>query len=161
MKGLSSVKIVNAGASHGRRQERGLSSLLAEYSLSGRLPKRARKNSSLEEDGISALCPLIGQCVAESLGGGIRSREKINLWLLQIHVELAFLVGRIFVEVAAAAYWSVSISVRILGGLSSQPWRILEPLAWCGLSPLQCQISLSYVRHEWLRIWESQNLFSD
>ena len=33
----------------------------------------------LEEDGINALCPLIGQCVAESLGGGIDSREKIDL----------------------------------------------------------------------------------
>ena len=49
----------------------------------GRLPKRARKNSSLEEDGINALCPLIGQCVAESLGRGIDSWEKIDLWLLQ------------------------------------------------------------------------------
>ena len=32
---------------------------------------------------VNALCPLIGQCVAESLGGGIDSREKIDLWLLQ------------------------------------------------------------------------------
>ncbi len=32
---------------------------------SGRLPKRARKNSSLEEDGINALYPLIDQCVAK------------------------------------------------------------------------------------------------
>ena len=31
---LSPVKLVNAGAFRGRRQERGLSSLLAEYSLS-------------------------------------------------------------------------------------------------------------------------------
>ena len=36
------------------------------------------------EDGINAFCPLIGQCVAESLGRGIDSREKIDLWLLQI-----------------------------------------------------------------------------
>ena len=34
-----------------------------------RLPKRV-ENSSFEEDGINALCSLIGQCVAESLGGG-------------------------------------------------------------------------------------------
>ena len=33
-----------------------------------RLPKKTRKNSSLEEDGINALCPLIGPCLAESLG---------------------------------------------------------------------------------------------
>ena len=37
------------------------------------------KNSSLEEDGINAFCPLIGQCVAELLGGGIDLQEKINL----------------------------------------------------------------------------------
>ena len=49
----------------------------------GRLPKRARKNSSLEEGGINALRSLIGQSVAESLSEGIDSREKINLWLLQ------------------------------------------------------------------------------
>ena len=67
----------------GRQQERGLSSLLAEYSTCCRLPKKARKNSSLEEDGINVLCPLIGQCVAESLGGGIDLQEKIDLWLLQ------------------------------------------------------------------------------
>ena len=48
---------------------------------SGRLPKRARKNSSLEEDGINALCLLIGLCVAESLGGGFDSWEKTDLWL--------------------------------------------------------------------------------
>ena len=41
--------------------------------------KKARKYSSLEEDGINALYPLIGQCVAESPGGGINSREKIDL----------------------------------------------------------------------------------
>ena len=28
---------------------------------------------------------MIGQCVAELLGGSIDSREKIDLWLLQIH----------------------------------------------------------------------------
>ena len=39
--------------------------------------------SSWEEEGSNALFPLIGQCVAESLGGGIDSREKIDLWLLQ------------------------------------------------------------------------------
>ena len=32
-------------------------------------------------------CPLIGQWVAESLGGGIDSREKIDLWLLQISLD--------------------------------------------------------------------------
>ena len=53
-------------------------------SVCGRLLERARKNSSLEEDAINALCPLIGQCVAESLGGGIVSQEKIDLWLLRI-----------------------------------------------------------------------------
>ena len=37
-----------------------------------------------EEEGINALCPLIGQCVAELLGRGIDSREKIDLWLLQL-----------------------------------------------------------------------------
>ena len=59
---------------------RGLPSLLAVCSLfCGRLPKKTRKNSSLEEDGINALCPLIGQCVAESLSGGIDSGEKIDL----------------------------------------------------------------------------------
>ena len=47
------------------------------------LPKRVGKNSSREEEGISSLCPLIGQCVAESLGGGIDSREEIDLGPLQ------------------------------------------------------------------------------
>ena len=60
------MKIVNAGAS-------------VEEGGSVLLPKKARKNSSLEEDGINALCPLIGQCVAESLSRGIDSREKIDL----------------------------------------------------------------------------------
>ena len=41
-----------------------------------KLLKRTRENSSLEEDGINALCPLIGQCVAESVGGAlIRERR--------------------------------------------------------------------------------------
>ena len=56
----------------------------------GRLPKRARKNSYLEEDGINALCPQIGQCVAELLGEGIDLREKIDLWLLL--VQWSFIV---------------------------------------------------------------------
>ena len=43
------------------------------------LPKRARRKSSGEVDGINSLCPLIGQCEAELLGEGIDSREKINL----------------------------------------------------------------------------------
>ena len=41
-------------------------------------PKRG-KNSSFKEDGINAFCPLIGQCMAESLGGSIDSREKIDI----------------------------------------------------------------------------------
>ena len=52
---------------------------LASILCLDRLPKRARKNSSLEEDGINTLCPLICQCVAESLGGGIDLRKKIDL----------------------------------------------------------------------------------
>ena len=63
--------------------ERSFFSAGRELSVCGRLPKRARKNISWEEDGINAFCPLIGQCVAESLGGGIDSREKLDLWLLQ------------------------------------------------------------------------------
>ena len=39
-----------------------------------------------EEEGINALCLLIGQCVAESLGRGIDWQEKIDLWLLQVNM---------------------------------------------------------------------------
>ena len=60
----------------GRQQERGISFQLAVCSLCGRLPKKARKNSSLEEDGINAPCPLIGQCVAGSLGGALIREKK-------------------------------------------------------------------------------------
>ena len=45
-------------------------------SVNGRLLKRTRKNSSLEEDGINALCPLIGQCVAKSLGEALIRERK-------------------------------------------------------------------------------------
>ena len=44
--------------------------------------KELEKNSSWEEEGINALCQLIGQWVTESLGEGIDSRKKIDLWLL-------------------------------------------------------------------------------
>ena len=74
------MKIVNPGVSHDRLRERGLSSLLAMCSLfCGRLPKKGYKNSSWEEDGINVLCLLISQCVAKLPGGGIDSREKIDL----------------------------------------------------------------------------------
>ena len=63
----------------GDRREVFLLCLPSTLCADGRLPERARKNSSCEEDGINVLCPLIGQCVAESLGGGIDSREKIDL----------------------------------------------------------------------------------
>ena len=43
--------------------------------LCGRLPKRVRKNSSLEEDGINALCSLIGQCPNRLEGALIRKRK--------------------------------------------------------------------------------------
>ena len=59
--------------------ERSFFSACRVISVGDRLRKRARKNSSFDEDGINALCPLIGQCVPESLGGGIDSREKIDL----------------------------------------------------------------------------------
>ena len=35
---------------------------------------------------------LIGQCLAESLGGGIYLREKIDLWLLKIHCKTCFII---------------------------------------------------------------------
>ena len=58
---------------------RGLSWLLTWCSLTvDRPPKRVRKNSSREEGGICAL-PLIGQCVAKSVGGSIDLREEIDL----------------------------------------------------------------------------------
>ena len=68
---VSSAKIVNAGASRRKGQERGLSSLLTEYSLLLADIPKGLENISLEKDGINTLCPLIGQCVAQSLGGGI------------------------------------------------------------------------------------------
>ena len=63
--------------------ETGLSGLLARV-LSGcpLTTKRTRKNSSREEEGINALCLVIGQLVAKSFGGSIDSRKEINLWLL-------------------------------------------------------------------------------
>ena len=69
----------------------------------GWLPKRARKKSSLEEDGINALGPLIGQCVAESLGRGVDSWEKIDLWLL--HVNLSIIYWYIFFMYVFINYW--------------------------------------------------------
>ena len=45
-------------------------------------PKGTRK-IVLEEEGINALCLMIGRLVAESLGGGIDSRKEIDLWMLQ------------------------------------------------------------------------------
>ena len=60
--------------------ETGLSGLLARVLSSRPLTtKRTRKNSSRREEGINALCLVIGQLVAESLGGGIDSREEIDL----------------------------------------------------------------------------------
>ena len=47
--------------------------------------KRTRKNSSRKGEGINALLQVIGQWVTESLGGGIDSREEIDLWLLHIY----------------------------------------------------------------------------
>ena len=47
-----------------------------------------RKNSSWEEEGIIALCQLIGQWVTDSLGGGIDSRKEIDLWLLYIYMYI-------------------------------------------------------------------------
>ena len=43
--------------------------------------KGIRKNSSWEEEeeGINALCQLIGQWVTETLSGGIDSRKEIDL----------------------------------------------------------------------------------
>ena len=80
------MKIVNAGVSSRKGRERGLSSLLAGYSLIvAYFQKGLEKNSSLEEDGINVLCPLIGLCVAKSLGWSIDSWEKIDLWLLQVY----------------------------------------------------------------------------
>ena len=83
---VSSNVFFSEGVPRGIRSsgcERGLSWLLASGSLVVRLlPKRARKNSSREEEGINALCLVICQLVAESLGGGIDSREEIDLWLL-------------------------------------------------------------------------------
>ena len=48
-----------------------------------RSTNRDLKNSSWEEEGINALCQLIGLWVTESLGGGIDSRKEIDLLLLQ------------------------------------------------------------------------------
>ena len=59
--------------------ERSFFSACRVLSVCGRLPKKARKNNSLEEDGINVLCLLIGQCEVELLGGGIDSREKLDL----------------------------------------------------------------------------------
>ena len=74
------MKIVNAGASvAGDKREVFLLCWPCALCSAGRLQKRARKNSSFEEDGINALCPLISQCVAESIDGDIDSREKIDL----------------------------------------------------------------------------------
>ena len=64
--------------------ERGLFVLQAHGSLAVDTPKEGtRKNSSWEEEGINALCQLIGQWVIDSLSGGIDSRKEIDLWLLQ------------------------------------------------------------------------------
>ena len=79
LKQLSSAKTVNAGTSSRRGRERGLSSLLAGYSLPPADFQKGLKNISLEEYGINALRPLIGHCVTESLSRGIDSREKIDL----------------------------------------------------------------------------------
>ena len=68
---VSVAKIVNAGASSRRGRKRGLSSLLTEYSLLLADFPKGLENSSSEEDGINALYPMIGQCVTESLGGGL------------------------------------------------------------------------------------------
>ena len=61
--------------------ERGLFGLLASGSLTiGWQPRK--KKSSRDEEGINALCQVIDLWVTESLGGGIDSREEIDLWLL-------------------------------------------------------------------------------
>ena len=44
--------------------ERSFFSACRVFSDLGRFPKWARKNSSLEDDGINSLCPLVGQCEA-------------------------------------------------------------------------------------------------
>ena len=53
--------------------------------------KKGVENSSWEEEGINALCLLIGLWVTDSLGGGIDSRKEIVLWLQQKNTENDFL----------------------------------------------------------------------
>ena len=43
------------------------------------LPKKAKKKKVLRGRRNQCALPLIGQCVAESLGGSIVSREEIDL----------------------------------------------------------------------------------
>ena len=94
--------------------ERSFFSTYRVLSVCGRLPKRARKNSSLEEDGINALCPLVGQCVAETLCGGIDSREKIDLWLLYIYIYIYIgsMTVYIYPKYIILFYWYLNLEVN-------------------------------------------------
>ena len=56
---------------------------------------KKKKNSSLEGEGINALCQLIGQWVTDSLNRGIDLRKEIDLWLLHIFVARADLRSKI------------------------------------------------------------------
>ena len=62
-----------------RIRERDLSSLLAGCSLTCRDFQKGLEKIVLERKKESMSFALIGQCVTESLGEGIDSREKINL----------------------------------------------------------------------------------
>ena len=51
--------------------------------------QKKRKNSSRKEKRNQCALSLIGQSIAESLGGGIDSRKEIDLWLLQMVSSIA------------------------------------------------------------------------
>ena len=105
--------------------ERSFFSACRGLSVCCRLPKRARKNSSLEEGGINTLCLLIGQCVAELLGWGIDLREKIDLWLLQSHLQIKWQAAEINCSVHVPRGYQKASRKSYLGTIYIYIFRVL------------------------------------
>ena len=97
--------------------ERGLFGLQANCSLCRPTKIGTRKNSSWEEEGINALCQLIGQWVTESLDRGIDSRKEIDLWLLQRHQVPFFWVfgmNRPRIELRSPGPLANTLTIRLM-----------------------------------------------